>query len=361
MNIFEQYGIKEVADVCLYAIELDENDDEVYVPVLYLDTLKVSTVEETAEQTSARGGLGNPELIIWDYGKEITVTLEDALYSPASQGMTWGGKFGAKKFTLYGEVGVQNLNEEMRIVPCHFIIDSFSNFEIAKDTYTWNVCINIVSTDNTVRERVENVPLYYNLTEQKWSFSEEEYVLDEVLLGDIDGDGIVTVTDFKLLNLYLNDSSLHPLTEKQLLAADVNQDGKVDVFDSALIRRMIAGFAPEQGSAPTKKIYYSLTKESFGIAPPQEAIYQIDHALNNVYYLDRIEKCRANQTFVIDTDINTLHGNYRYLEKYAHSELTVFIDPRTMQPYEPNTDSFVRKNGSIKEGNLRVIKQHEIY
>ncbi len=361
MNIFEQYGIKEVADVCLYAIELDENDDEVYVPVLYLDTLKVSTVEETAEQTSARGGLGNPELIIWDYGKEITVTLEDALYSPASQGMTWGGKFGAKKFTLYGEVGVQNLNEEMRIVPCHFIIDSFSNFEIAKDTYTWNVCINIVSTDNTVRERVENVPLYYNLTEQKWSFSEEEYVLDEVLLGDIDGDGIVTVTDLKLLKLYLNNSSLHPLTEKQLLAADVNQDGKVDAFDLTLIRRVISGFAPERGSAPTKKIYYSLTKESFGIAPPQEAIYQIDHALNNVYYLDRIEKCRANQTFVIDTDINTLHGNYRYLEKYAHSELTVFIDPRTMQPYEPNTDSFVRKNGSIKEGNLRVIKQHEIY
>lgn len=141
----------------------------------------------------------------------------------------------------------------MRIVPCHFIIDSFSNFEIVEDTYTWKVCINIVSTDNTVRERVENVPLYYNLTEQKWSFSEEEYVLDEVLLGDIDGDGIVTVTDFKLLNLYLNDSSLHPLTEKQLLAADVNQDGKVDVFDSVLIRRMISGFAPEQGSAPTKK------------------------------------------------------------------------------------------------------------
>ena len=361
MNIFEQYGIKEVADVCLYAIELDENDDEVYVPVLYLDTLKVSTVEETAEQTSARGGLGNPELIIWDYGKEITVTLEDALYSPASQGMTWGGKFGAKKFTLYGEVGVQNLNEEMRIVPCHFIIDSFSNFEIIKNVYVWDVCINIVSTDNTVRERIENVPLYYNLEEQKWSFSEEEYVLDEVLLGDIDGDGIVTVTDLKLLNLYLNSSSLHPLTEKQLLAADVNQDGKVDTFDVALIRRMISGFAPEHGSAPTKKIYYSLTKESFGIAPPQEAIYQIDHALNNVYYLDRIEKCRANQTFVIDTDINTLHGNYRYLEKYAHSELTVFIDPRTMQPYEPNTDRFVRKNGSIKEGNLRVIKQHEIY
>ena len=55
MNIFEQYGIKEVADVCLYAIELDENDDEIYVPVLYLDTLKISTVEETAEQIYHNG------------------------------------------------------------------------------------------------------------------------------------------------------------------------------------------------------------------------------------------------------------------------------------------------------------------
>ena len=28
MNIFNQYGIKEVADVTLYSIELDENDDD---------------------------------------------------------------------------------------------------------------------------------------------------------------------------------------------------------------------------------------------------------------------------------------------------------------------------------------------
>lgn len=360
MNIFEQYGIKEVADVCLYAIELDENDDEIYVPVLYLDTLKISTVEETAEQTSARGGLGNPELIIWDYGKEITVTLEDALYSPASQGMTWGGKFGTKKFTLYGEVGIQNLNEEMRVVPCHFIIDSFSDFEIIKNVYSWNVCINIVSTDNTVRERIENVPLYYNLKEQKWSFSEEDYVVDEVLLGDIDGDGVVTVSDTKLLGLYLLNPTNFPLTEKQLIAADIDQNGEINSDDLASLSNIVGNLIPG-GSAPTKKIYYSLTKESFGIAPPQEAIYQIDHALNNVYYLDRIEKCRASQTFVIDTDVNTLHGNYRYLEKYAHSELTVFIDPRTMQPYEPNTDTYTRKNGQVVNGNLRIIKQHEIY
>ena len=58
-NLLEQYGIKEVADVTIYDIATGS-------PVLFLDTLKVSTIEQTAENTSARGGKGNPELIIWD-------------------------------------------------------------------------------------------------------------------------------------------------------------------------------------------------------------------------------------------------------------------------------------------------------
>lgn len=41
-------------------------DGQPGAPVLYLDTLKVSTSEQTAENTSARGGKGNAELIIWD-------------------------------------------------------------------------------------------------------------------------------------------------------------------------------------------------------------------------------------------------------------------------------------------------------
>ena len=57
-NILEKYGIKEVADVMLYEI-----GKETETPVLYLDTLKVSTIEQTAENVSARGGKGNPESI----------------------------------------------------------------------------------------------------------------------------------------------------------------------------------------------------------------------------------------------------------------------------------------------------------
>lgn len=39
-------------------------------PVLYLDSLKISTVEQTADNVSARGGKGNPELIIWDFSNQ---------------------------------------------------------------------------------------------------------------------------------------------------------------------------------------------------------------------------------------------------------------------------------------------------
>ena len=86
-NVFDRYGIKEVADVTFYS--LDENEQR-GAPVLYLDTLKVSTIEQTAESTDARGGKGNAALITWDYGKEITVSLEDALYSAKSLALQYG-------------------------------------------------------------------------------------------------------------------------------------------------------------------------------------------------------------------------------------------------------------------------------
>lgn len=82
VNIFERYGIKEVANVYFEALA-DEPKAGITKGdiVLYLDTLKVSTVETTAENVSAQGGWGNPKLVTWDYGKDINVTLEDAVIS----------------------------------------------------------------------------------------------------------------------------------------------------------------------------------------------------------------------------------------------------------------------------------------
>lgn len=86
-SILDRYGIKEVADVTFYKLKDDGTRGE---PALYLDTLKVSTIEQTAETADARGGKGNPKLITWDYGKEINVTIEDALFSAKSMAIMFG-------------------------------------------------------------------------------------------------------------------------------------------------------------------------------------------------------------------------------------------------------------------------------
>lgn len=86
-SILDRYGIKEVADVTFYKIKDDGTKGD---PVLYLDTLKVSTIEQTAETVDARGGKGNPKLVTWDYGKEITVNIEDALFSAKSMAIMFG-------------------------------------------------------------------------------------------------------------------------------------------------------------------------------------------------------------------------------------------------------------------------------
>lgn len=329
MNIFEQYGIKEVADVVFYSIELDENDDEVYVPVIYFDTLKVSTLEQTAQQAIAKGGLGNADLIVWDYGKEITLKLEDALFSPASQGMLWGGRHGVKTLALigtfsknvyatdvYGNTVYINNNgtaatpSGTKDYTCKFKIENFSDFSLTAST---------VEGEDKIFEWTCNVriSLYENL---------DKYYIE----------------DLKIRCTTKKDG-----TRKWTIVSTNNKITKKAKNNSGVLVNIDIGT-------------FTLD-DNLNVGPPEETVYRIDNAIQNVKYLERMEKCKAEQTFVINTDSNTTHSNCRYLSKYAESELTVFIDPKTMQPYEPNTTQYTRRNGQVIEGNLRVIKQHEIY
>ena len=85
--ILDKYAIKEVADVMFY--ELDSKGAP-SAPVLYLDTLKTSTLSQSAETVDARGGKGNVKLLTWDTNKELTLELTDALFSAKSLGIMFG-------------------------------------------------------------------------------------------------------------------------------------------------------------------------------------------------------------------------------------------------------------------------------
>ena len=111
VNIFDKYGIKEVANVYFEALD-DDLSAGVYKGdiVLFLDTLKVSTIETSAENVAATGGWGNPRLIQWDYGKEINVTLTDALISLESLRFMLGGAIN-KKATANAPIVVHHTAE----------------------------------------------------------------------------------------------------------------------------------------------------------------------------------------------------------------------------------------------------------
>ena len=78
------FGIKEVADVEFTSLSGGKT--------LKFDTLKVSNLEFTSEEAFARGGKGNPKLITWDYNREATLTLQDALLSMDTLAMIFGDK-----------------------------------------------------------------------------------------------------------------------------------------------------------------------------------------------------------------------------------------------------------------------------
>ncbi len=61
------------------------------------------------------------------------------------------------------------------------------------------------------------------------------------ILGDVDGDGKVTVVDATLIQKYL--VQMANLTEKQLKCADTDKDGKVSVMDATKIQKYLVNLA----------------------------------------------------------------------------------------------------------------------
>ena len=605
---------------------------------MYLDTLKVSTLEQTAEQTSARGGVGNPELIIWDYGKEISLSLEDALYTPASQSLMWGGKFGIKKpkvqglwnplvypkdeygritylekkvlpnytngyftyadgtpirelpnssFLYYGrendtvvrirsassvtpyisaiteamekdvlhnaitgeeitvktdelttmktnlsslvfgrapqgayfvvdahgipqnpEISPEDLGELTEyapstvvsfICPCdgsiktvQFVpakgeykyesLDSFAagykcpkgydtgERDTAEDTearlvktYYWNVGDNAI-VDGLTKAK-EDHPNTYKGRPERAEIAIDNYgsfdfsTFDMQVLNGVEGDGIITLddtsedkfciytpipkcdgiigdsatacgstvaaygyewnkVDMKMTSFegdqdiyYLENANLRyrvprNSTQKEIMIGrtgfyetvyDADEDPQwikaneeeivnimeltrqntqrqsygyfVNSYDATVDFFMNIELAlPVNNNKSIKRFvrvplgrFYIIADWNFGGDTPYDLIHPIKSGIENVHVLDRMEKCKASQTFAIDANKNLAMANYRYMQEYSEAPLTVYIDPKTMKPYEPNSGSFTRQNGDVITGNLRIIKQYEVY
>lgn len=65
------------------------------------------------------------------------------------------------------------------------------------------------------------------------------------IIGDVNGDGSITVLDATTLQKYI--SGLVTLSDEQLALADTNGDGSVTVLDATAIQKYIAGLVTELG------------------------------------------------------------------------------------------------------------------
>lgn len=179
MNLFQKYGIKEVADVTFYSIT-SVGDELIYTPVLFLDTLKVSTLEKSAEKVSAEGGKGNKKLISWNFGKEITLNLEDALFTPASMSMIWGGKLESKLSPYTSAIVKSN------------IANKYGSFHYSTKAYPspaltdveWNLIFKAATeTKTAVEGKVGDDTQWYLLTPAAKSDSEKRaYIIENQTL-----------------------------------------------------------------------------------------------------------------------------------------------------------------------------------
>ena len=83
-----------------------------------------------------------------------------------------------------------------------------------------------------------NVPCYSSSAlPSSWILLDEEYVDGEYAVGDINGDGKITIKDVTYVKLYL--AGLIELDEHQLARADFYADGEVTMRDSTALRQYL--------------------------------------------------------------------------------------------------------------------------
>lgn len=132
MNIFKQYGIREVADVVFYSITRI-GDEEFYVPVLFFDTLKVATIDKSVTAVTAAGGTGNGKVLSWSFDKNIKLKLEDALFSQMSLNTFMNGRVMAKMSDWTSAIA--KLNVANKYGQKHYSVKAYPSPEISDDEW----------------------------------------------------------------------------------------------------------------------------------------------------------------------------------------------------------------------------------
>lgn len=346
------------------------SDDEiVYTPVLYLDTLKVSTIEKSAESAFATGGLKNKQLIKWNFGKNLKMTLEDALFSPASMSLIWGGKLNSKLSvltSLVSKINIANTYGRLRYSSKAYPSPALTDEELL-------VLYKILWEKPAINGGSQGYPLNYD--------GDNYYT-------DFDWDIVPTpgyedrFEDFKtaFLDRYMNRPTIftfggHPtepigwdgITEYRYTSSyDFEVFGSL-YYDAPYAN--ISGGVIEGMENNTEKIdpssgmvkhgqegfYFAKAVPEYVVVKIREIISQLDDLgnvqtnINNVQTVDRMEKCIVTEkNGLIINGKKQLDNLFRYYANDYNSSYTIYYDAKTMLPLVHVEDNKIKNDGDFK-------------
>lgn len=353
---------------------------------MYFDTLKLSSVEQSTSSTSAKGGYKNPELITWNFGKTITVNLTDALYTPASLSLLWGGKFGISQTEINGFWNPL-YKENNQITNTYTYTSKYLGYDKEKLKYPYILNINEEPIEygcNLFLPRVQKIGqpaeraklVLKNFGDFKINVRKEgvqynsRYLLHEVgYAGKIyfDNQERDTFYDYEWKDCELQMLSLEGRQDVYyikhidvlLRVNSVDYSKKILIKNSGENDYYNSQIDIYNDNIKVGTFYINDTVNN--LVEPENSLNPIQSGINEIILIDRLEKCCASNDFCIDTTKNFESNAKKDLPQYKQIPLTVFIDPRTMKPYQSNCSLYIRKNGEVIYGNLCTIKRNDTY
>lgn len=180
-----KYAAVTVCDVTLY-------DLVTKYPVMYFDTLQVTSIDGTTEVTEIQGGKGNPILASVSHSKNIDVQFDDAIMTMSSLAILTGGE-------------LSNASDKAKITMTQTeIIDIATDDEnitltevVKPGTYVYigKIINGIVSTVTRTTEKVTGdtntiaISDFYNFSNEEEDIAGKYRVFYEYELGLTDSDG----------------------------------------------------------------------------------------------------------------------------------------------------------------------------
>ena len=311
MDLFKKYGIKEIAEVTFYSV-ITTGNQEFYIPVLFLDTLKVSNLTQKSSNSNATGGYANQKILSWSSSKNLTLKLEDALFSSASQSLMSGwlnGKI-SPYISIFRKVSVANKYGEMNYSTCAYPSPEITDEE-------WELIFRLIGNPSAQlgSAAYDLWNTYNGSVNQTPRLMTKEY-LDQPGIGKIRK----TIKEKYYKRTYLQLNYFPDGTDCYI------------AFKTSL---------------------YTLLMENINRVSDY---YKIDTNNYKINAIDRMERCVASEKGLI-IDFNKQQENVKkYFKNIKDESYFIYFDSRTMQPlvnnsiegtFDINTNSYFLPAGTV--------------